>query len=140
MQKSGDYAMHFTGAIFRTLAKYWTWTVGPTFLYTPLVLPKWVLPAGIAIVSRGTCWPSPPWKARAGARAALFFLAWYVIVLAPVLPLRDHMTEYYVFLPAIGLCWLGGWAAAEAWRAGTLARIAAISAAAIYGLMVRARR
>ena len=50
-QKSGDYAMHFTGAMFRTLGKYWTWSIGPAFAYTPIVLPAWVLPSGIGIVS-----------------------------------------------------------------------------------------
>jgi hypothetical protein len=45
-------------------------------------------------------------------------LAWFVILLAPVLPLRDHQTEYYVFLPVLGLAWLGGWALVEAWRSG----------------------
>ena len=130
-QKSGDYAMHFTGAMFRTLAKYWTWSIGPAFAYTPIVLPKWVLPLGIGIVSIAVL-AFAVWRVRP---AALFCLAWYVIVLAPVLPLRDHMTEYYVFLPVIGLCWLGGWAAVAAWNAGTLARFAAIAVAAIYAFM-----
>ena len=133
-QKSGDYAMHFTGAIFRTLARYWTWSVGPAFAYTPVILPKWVLPAGIALVTIALL-GFAVWKLRDGARAALFCLAWYLIVLAPVLPLRDHMTEYYVFLPVIGLCWLAGWGVAEAWHASTPARIAAIAAALVYGLM-----
>jgi hypothetical protein len=133
-QKSGDYVMHFTGAIFRTLGKYWTWSVGPAFAYTPVVLPKWVLPAGIAAVSLAIlCFAA--WKLRSGARAALFCLAWYLIVLAPVLPLRDHMTEYYVFLPVIGLCWLAGWAADVAWQAGALARVTAVTIALIYGFM-----
>jgi hypothetical protein len=35
-------------------------------------------------------------------RTAAFCLAWFVIAIAPVLPLRDHVTEYYSFLPAIG--------------------------------------
>jgi len=35
VQKTSGYAMHFTGAMFRTLGKYWTWSVGPTFLFTP---------------------------------------------------------------------------------------------------------
>ena len=134
VQKTGDYAMHFTGAMFRTLGKYWTWSVGPTFLFTPFVLPKWLLPAGIAVVSAGLV-GFLAWKLRAGARVALFCLAWYLAVLAPVLPLRDHQTEYYVFLPVIGLCWLGGWAAVSGWRAGTRGRAAAVTLAAIYALM-----
>ena len=90
VQKTGDYAMHFTGAMFRTLGKYWTWSVGPTFLYTPFVLPKWVLPAGIAVVSARParlCWHGSCAPARA---SPLFCLAWYLALLAPVLPLRDH--------------------------------------------------
>jgi hypothetical protein len=134
VQKTGDYAMHFTGAMFRTLSKYWTWSVGPTFLFTPFVLPKWLLPAGIVVVSAGLL-GFLAWKLRAGARAALFCLAWYLAVLAPVLPLRDHQTEYYVFLPVIGLCWLGGWAAVSGWHAGTRGRAAAVTLAAIYALM-----
>ncbi|MEO8372561.1 MAG: hypothetical protein ABI806_25465, partial [Candidatus Solibacter sp.] len=132
-QKTGDYVMHFTGAIFRTLAHYWTWSVGPAFAYTPIVLPTWLLPAGIAVVTLALL-GFAAWKLRAGAHAALFCLAWYLIVLAPVLPLRDHMTEYYVFLPVIGLCWLAGWGAVTAWQAGTAGRAAAIAIAAIYAL------
>jgi hypothetical protein len=137
------YAMHFTGAIFRTLAKYWTWSVGPTFLETPILVPKWVLPAGVAVVSLALLaflWA----KFRSGARAALFCLCWYLAAIAPVLPLRDHMTEYYVYLPVIGLCWLGGWAMAEAWSGSkpantpgaVRARTLAIAMAAIYAFLV----
>ena len=132
--KTGGYAMHFTGTMFRTLGKYWTWCVGPTFLFTPYDLPKWLLPAGIAAVSAGLL-GFLAWKLRSGARASLFCLAWYLAVLAPVLPLRDHQTEYYVFLPLIGLCWLGGWAAVSGWRAGTRGRTAVAALAAVYALM-----
>ena len=135
MQKAGDYGMHFTGAMFRTLGKYWTWSVGPTFLFTPFDLPKWMLPTGIAIVSLGLLAFAAA-KLRAGIRVPLFCLAWYVAALTPVLPLRDHMTEYYVYLPVIGLCWLAGWAVVEGWRAGSPYRIAAIALAAIYAWMV----
>ena len=134
VQKTGDYAMHFTGAMFRTLGKYWTWSVGPTYMFTPYVLPKWVLPAGIAVVSAGLL-GFLGWKLRAGARTALFCLAWYLALLAPVLPLRDHQTEYYVFLPLMVLCWLVGWAAVEGWRAGTRGRTAVATLATLYAAM-----
>jgi hypothetical protein len=135
-QAASGYAMHFTGAMFRTLGTYWTWSVGPTFLYTPFVLPKGLLPVGIAAVSAGLL-GFLLWKLRAGgARIALFGLAWYLALLAPVLPLRDHLTEYYVFLPVIGLCWLGGWAAVSGWRSGTGGRAAAATLATIYTLMM----
>lgn len=127
VQKTGDYGMHFTGSMFRTLGKYWTWSIGPTFLFTPYKLAPWVLPAGIVIVTLGLL-AFAAMKLREGARLPLFCFAWYLIVLAPVLPLRDHMTEYYVFLPVIGLCWLGGWAIAQRPRVG-------IALAAIYAAM-----
>jgi len=63
-----------------------------------------------------------------------------VAVIAPVLPLRDHMTEYYVYLPVIGLCWLGGWAMAEAWSGSTAggarAKALATAVAALYAFLV----
>ena len=54
------------------------------------------------------------WRARAGDRLPLFFLAWFAILIAPVLPLSDHLSEYYPFLPSIGLAMWGGWALALA--------------------------
>jgi hypothetical protein len=135
VQKTSGYSMHFTGAMFRTLGKYWTWSVGPTFLFTPFQLPKWLLPVGIAVISAGLL-GFLAWKLRERARVALFCVAWYLAVLAPVLPLRDHQTEYYVFLPVIGLCWLGGWAAVSGWRAGARGRAAAVTLSAIYALMM----
>ena len=86
---------------------------------------------------------SPPdcsgfWRGSCARARASPCSAWRGIwpLLAPVLPLRDHQTEYYVFLPVIGLCWLGGWAAVSGWRAGARGRAAAVTLAAIYALMM----
>jgi len=133
-QSSGIYAMHFDGSILRTLFTYWTWSVGPTYIYTPFPVPVWTLEVSIGIVTLGLlAFLVAKW--RQGERAALFCLLWFVTVIAPVLPLRDHLTEYYVFLPVIGLCWLGGWGLAECWRRGTGAQAAALALAALYLLM-----
>ncbi|HLK64874.1 MAG TPA: hypothetical protein VKU19_15630 [Bryobacteraceae bacterium] len=135
---SGDYAMHFTGSIFRVLGEYWTWSVGPLFRTTPLPIPEWVVPAGIAIVTVGLL-AFLVHELRSGARVAAFLAAWYLIVLAPVLPLRDHMTEYYVYIPLIGLCWLGGWGLAEAWHSGMRTKTAATALALLYVFLVLPR-
>ena len=126
--RSDYYAMHFTGAIFRTLGTYWTWSIGPTFLTTPHALPKWVLPAGIAIVSLALL-AFVVRKLRTGDRGVLFCLCWYLATIGPVLPLRDHITEYYVYLPVIGLAWLGGWALAES-------KVVAPAMALLYAFLV----
>jgi hypothetical protein len=121
------YVLHFTGAMLRTLAKYWSWSVGPFEFWAPIPAPRWLIPAAVAAVSLALL----AFAATRG-RAAIFCLAWFAIVIAPVLPLRDHVTEYYAFLPAIGLCWLGGWALAAAWRP-------AVGFAAVYLLIMLPR-
>ena len=134
VQKTGYYGMHFTGSVFRTLFTYWTWSVGPTFLWTPLVLPKWFLPAGVAVVTVALL-GFAGWRLRRGDRLGVFCLAWYVATLAPLLPLRDHLTEYYVFIPLIGLCLLGGWGFVLGWRSGAAGKAAAAAVAALYVFM-----
>jgi hypothetical protein len=114
------------------------------FQRTPFNVPPWLVPAGVAIVSlallafvarqfRGGVLPS------VNARAVAFCLSWYFITLAPVLPLRDHLTGYYVYIPLIGLCWLGGLAFAEAWIADTRAKAAATALALLYAFLVLPR-
>lgn len=135
VQKTGLYAMHFTGSMFKTLFTYWTWSVGPTFMWSPLTLPKWFLPAGVAVVSAGLL-VFLVRRLRGGQYVALFFPLWYLVTIAPILPLRDHLTEYYVFLPAIGIAMLAGWAAVSGWRAGAAGKVAVVVSAALYVTMV----
>ena len=128
------YQLHYTGGMLKTLVKYWTWTVGPVRFWAPMPVPVWLIPAAVVVVSLGLLV-----FAITRGRLALFYLAWFAIAIAPVLPLCDHMDEYYAFVPAIGLCWLGGWALAETWRPGMLPRIAAAGMAAIYVLIMLPR-
>jgi hypothetical protein len=129
-----NYVLHFTGAMLRTLAKYWAWTVGPVDFWTPMPMPHWLVPATVVLISLGLLA-----FAAARGRVALFCLAWFVIAIAPMLPLRDHVNEYYAFVPAIGACWLGGWALAECWRSATWSRSVALALAAIYVAIVLPR-
>ena len=112
--QSGNYVVHFSSAIFGVFAKYWEWSVGPLRLSTPLHMRPWVVPAGVAVLSLALL-VFAALKLRAQGWAAGFFLAWYVITLTPLLPFSDHLTDYYIYIPVIGLCWLGGWAFVEAW-------------------------
>lgn len=110
--RAGDYAMHFDGSILRTLEILWAWSLGSTYLASPLGLRHWMMVAGVSILSLALAWLV--WQEwRAGRRAIVFGLLWFLVTIGPLLPLRDHITEYYVYLPVIGLCWLGGWALAR---------------------------
>ncbi|HEX3746898.1 MAG TPA: hypothetical protein VHW09_23330 [Bryobacteraceae bacterium] len=134
MGRDPVYALHFTGAMLRTLAKYWAWSVGPVGFWAPMAVPLWLIPSAVVLVSLGLLA-----FAVVRGRTAILFLAWFVISIAPVLPLRDHVEQYYAFVPAIGVCWLGGWALTEGWRAGNLRRAAAAALAAVYILIMLPR-
>ena len=49
-------------------------------------------------------------RARSRDWTGAFLLAWFFLMLLPVLPLRDHVTAYYLTAPSIGLAILGAWA------------------------------
>jgi len=132
---TGDYAMHFGPSMLRTLWTYWTWSLGPTYLTTPLGVSRWQLLAGVGLLTAALA-VIVFRQLRARKWAALFCLVWYLAILAPLLPLRDHLMEYYPVLPMIGLCWLGAWGFAEAWRTNAIVKAAAVLLAALYGLMV----
>jgi len=134
----GDYAMHFDASIVRTLAVYWTWSIGPVYLAGPKHIHHWALLTGIAVISiaLGAFFM---YRLRAGFRGAIFCIAWYLITFAPMLPLRDHKTEYYPFIPVIGLAWLGSWALANAWGQGSGRRALGVMLALLYVAMVLPR-
>jgi hypothetical protein len=135
---TGAYVMHFGPSMLRTLAVYWTWSIGPVFLPTSRHIRLWMLLAGVAVVSVGLL-VFFALRIRKGFRTALFCMAWYLIALAPMLPLRDHMTEYYPYIAVIGLAWLGGWGLAEAWRRGPGGRATAVIMATLYAALVLPR-
>ena len=65
-------------------------------------------------------------------KPALFFVGWFVIALAPVLPLRNHISNYYLTIPSIGLAMLGAWGLASAWECGRWPGVAASLVALLY--------
>jgi hypothetical protein len=132
--KDPAYILHFTGGMLRTLVKYWAWSVGPLGFWAPIALPKWLIPAAVVLVSVGLLA-----FAAARGRIAIFCLAWFAIAIAPVLPLRDHVMEYYAFVPVVGLCWLGGWALEASWRSRPGPRAAGVALAAVYLLIMLPR-
>lgn len=107
---SGPYALHIDKGMLWLLKDYWSWALGPPHLMLTLHLPGrmstalWVpmtLALGVALLK----------ASDHERRLGVFGLAWFVITLAPVLPLRDHRVEYYLTVPAIGLALAVGAAA-----------------------------
>ena len=90
--------------MFTTLAAYWksafAWEplsrqiADPWIVKSAAVLPWLFTAAMLALLA---------WRLSRRDWRALFPFAWFLICIAPVLPLRDHFSEYYLTLPAIGL-------------------------------------
>ena len=106
------YRMYFDWSMFGTLWQYWSWTLGAVRDSKVDWRPLWLgIFVSIAITSGLVLFAAM--KLRRGRWLAPFLLAWFFVVIAPLLPLRNHYTEYYVTVPAIGLAILGAWAVGE---------------------------
>lgn len=115
-QTAGVYTIHFSPAILDSLRQYWSWTVSPVTVggqsAVPAPWPEVLGVAGTALLAGFVLWSI--WRRR--WQAPLFAL-WYLILLAPVLPLTGHVVDYYVSLALIGFSMLAGDALACAFRA-----------------------
>ena len=110
------YAMHIDGAIPATVWTYWRRTFEPVNLryltpFSPVAGTLQMAACSVALLGFTL------YQARRRQWLALVLLAWYGITLGPVIPLRDHITDYYLTLPAMCLAMLAGYALASAWRA-----------------------
>src|SRR5205085_4286875 len=66
------------------------------------------------------------WKLRLRQWRAFLFPAWFVIVLSPLLPLRQHITYEYLTVPLIGLAMWAGAAVVAGFEAHSWKRVATV--------------
>ena len=120
LQKTGNYVLHFNKSILRSIAIYCDWSLVPESaeragrshhaMQLALVIEAIAIAAFVVT------------ELRRGNRRIWFYLAWFAIVLAPMLPLTEHRVNYYIMIPVMGLSMLGGEAVARYWRGSTPAR------------------
>jgi hypothetical protein len=129
LPSDGPYAIHVDRRMFTTLATYWKWSLIPRssvggFLFRARVF-FWVATAALAVFSVREL------TKRRGL--VLFFELWFLISLAPMLPIPNHRDDYYLTIPLIGLSMAGAWGVACAWRSGWWPwRVAALLLASAY--------
>jgi len=127
------YTMHFDTALPATFWAYWKLAFAPGSLAYPSRLARFagnleIAGCMLALVAFAM------YKAWKNQWLAVVFLVWFAMLLGPVIPLRDHITDYYLTLPLIGLAMAGGYALSSAWRAGAAWRI--VSAVLAVGFLV----
>jgi hypothetical protein len=111
----GVYAMHFGFSMIATLGSYLAkaFTVESLDSFTPL--PAWYSPVA-AVVFGVVLAGFVVWRTLRRDWLPAMLVAWFVFLLAPVLPLRDHVIPYYLTLPMIPLSMLAALAVARAWN------------------------
>jgi len=126
LPSSGPYAVHLDARVFRTFAKYWKLALLPEIWsgrggWQGRLVFYGLTAALLAFLVREIG------KAR---YAAVFGVLWFLITLAPMLPIPDHVTNYYVTIPLIGLALAGAWGIVSSWRNHVVLAIAVTAAAA----------
>ncbi len=136
---SGPYVLFFDRTVLKNLALYWKWALVPEplerFGHSHILGILALLAGSIALAAYVI---SELLRRR---YTVLFFLAWFAITLAPVLPLSDHRSDYYLTIPVIGLAMLGAAAAGQYWnRAFTQRALMAIPLGAYFFVMIPVSR
>lgn len=128
----GTYSMHFDFGIFKTLATYWMWIFTPENVEAFTKIPErytTIIGVIITLCVAGAVIHAAIRKEFTG----LFFVACFVIFLAPVLPLSNHVTDYYLTIPLAAFGMLAGWMGARwRWTLPLLAIYLAISISCAY--------
>jgi len=128
---TGPYKMYVDGSLFKTLWIYWAWALGPARLWLLGIPPSFLRSAATAVLMAGLltflCW-----KLRSREWTVLLFPGWFLLVLGPLLPLRDHISDYYLTIPVAGLAMWGGWAIASAWRSSLPMKALAVISLMVY--------
>lgn len=123
----GPYRLTFDEGMIKTLWTYWTFALGATRFHG---FPgEWPGEAGVAAImffSVGLVGLSL-WAWLHKRREPLFFLLWFVTLLLPVLPLQDHISEYYLAGPSTGIAAGAASLTAWMWRRGRLVGAACLS-------------
>jgi hypothetical protein len=112
---TGPYSLHVNAAMIKTFGHYWAWAFEPVNLTAFTHLPESVGVCGMLLFS-GALLGFAVHEAYRRNLVPLFFLCWFAIVLAPDLPLRDNVTDFYLALPCIGIAMLAAYAFAFAWK------------------------
>lgn len=115
--KTGPYAIQVDARIFSTLRTYIEMALGPERLgHFNWTWPALLITSGTIVMCVGVFA-----AALAAGRAGVFGAGWFLILLVPLLVLPEHVFEFYLTGPAIGLAIVLGAALVSRWRVPAIA-------------------
>lgn len=127
------YGMYFDTSVFQTLWQYLRLAMGAERYAS---WKHWNVPAfqAAAAIAGVALLIFVVWMLIRRQWMAAFGLGWFLVVLAPVLLLKNHITDYYLFLPVIGLAMLGGWGLSLAFQRSRLVGALVLALTLVYAL------
>jgi hypothetical protein len=130
----GYYAPRIDWQLLATFWAYWRDAVWPPQAAVLLHLPRKLVSAGIPVMTLALG-GFLLWETMRKRFLAAVLFSWFVLLLAPLLPLRQHFLYYYLTLSLMGLAAFGGYALWRGWTSGGPWRLAAAVLAAEFVLI-----
>ena len=130
-----EYQIAIDRRLGSTLLEYVKWILGPTRLpeFNATSMAFAIFAAAVLGLSLLLFAIWRTWQRDA---LPLFCCGWFVITLAPVLILPNHVMDYAATIPAVGIAWLAAAGVLLGWRSGNIARIAATALAGFYFVLM----
>ena len=128
---TGPYALMVDWRLPVTLWKYWQWAFIPEGLSVFTVFPERTGP-WIAWLFTAALLGYATWQARMGRWVPVCYVGWFIVTVLPVLPVPQHLTDYYLTLPVLGIAMAGADALWTAWRRGWSWRVPALALAGLF--------
>jgi hypothetical protein len=119
------------GALINTLAQYWNILLAVPAWVTAQHRPQWWGYAAVLLITAAML-GFAAWQIWKRQLLPVFLAAWFLIVLGPLLLLHNHVTDYYLYIPSIGIAMLAAYAIALAWRSGWAPGVFAGALALLY--------
>ena len=95
-QHAGTYSLHFDTSLFSTLATYWKWALVPRdWIDYQLLRPDYILLANVTVILlTAAILIYVAYAALRRNMAPIFGLFCFLVLLVPILPLKEHLSYY----------------------------------------------